>query len=148
MKFLGLDGNPIGRGENWRKWEWKYQDKGEADQKKEDPFVLHFLTATPEELRFLVWKNRRQRKFRITERGRLESIPLKKKDLPFGILAELTELKMSKEQWWTIAFEVFGDIDNPMEILQQGVNEIIKEYPGSALEVHNSYSYPEWISRL
>lgn len=148
-EILGLNGTALGRGENWKKWKWKYLKKKGSEHKAVDHVVPLFLEATPKELRVNVWKNRRQRKFNITTEGKLEPVPMSKKDLPFGILVELAVLNVNGEQWYTIGFDVFGDPNQPMDILQQGVNWIIStDYPGPPLKIDSSYSYPEWISTL
>jgi len=140
----GPNGNLIGKGEYWKKWSWRYLGRGEVQNMGEDPFVSNFLKTTDKDLLVKVGKKRWRRKFGIYG-AKLEPVPLNKRDLPYGLLAELTEIKINGDKWWTIAFEVFGVAKQPMNILQQGVNWVIKEYPGPTLQIKNSYSYPEWI---
>jgi hypothetical protein len=33
-----------------------------------------------------------------------------------------------------------------MNVLQQAVNWLLEKFPGPALQIKNSHSYPEWIS--
>lgn len=148
--ILGPEGKSIGKGEHWKKWnKWKYSDLKEESGKKLNEIVIQgFVEKTPMELRFNVWKKRWRHKFEVLENGELQPVSKKRKDLPFGILAELTELKVNGKQWWTTAFEVFGEPEEPMAILQRAVTWLLMDYPGPSLEVDNSYSYPEWLSTL
>jgi hypothetical protein len=106
------------------------------------------LDKTPKELRFNGWKKRRRHKFEVIENGELKPVPKNRKDLPCGVLAELTELKVNGKQWWTTAFGVVGETEEPMSVLQRAVTWLLMDYPGPSPEVGNSYSYPEWLSTI
>jgi hypothetical protein len=150
-EILDSDGKPVGLGQIWHKWKWSYiknTAKGQFENKFDELVAAGFLEKTSKELRFNIAKTRAQRKFK-DKNGELESVPMDDRSLPYGYLAEVTELEVNDEQWCTIAVEVFGNPDQAMmKTLQQGVNSLFRHYDGPDLKVADSYSYPEWLTRI
>ena len=142
--------------ERWEKWEWKYTDTKKKDDEFEDKLdkliVASFQKNTPDNNRFSVWKNRFQRKFTIDSNGSI--IPARQKYIDEGFQAEVTELKVNNEDWWTLAFEIVENPKRPMKDpiskLKSAINWIFegKEYDGSPIKSQSSFSYPEWLKSI
>ncbi len=69
-----------------------------------------------------------------------------------GCAAELTQLNVYDETFWTFSFEAFGDIEKQTRILKDTFFFFLselgeKDFPGK-LTVANSLSYPEWLCRF
>jgi hypothetical protein len=153
-EFADPQGQNSGVIERWKKWEWKYADtkkKDDAFEKTLDKLIVaSFLKNTPDDSRLNVWKRRFQRKFTLDSNGTI--MPTGQASIDEGFRAEVTELKVNDEAWWTIAFEVVENPNKPMKDpimkLRQGINWIFKarEYKGPLLEPENSYSYPAWLN--
>ncbi|MBD1923561.1 hypothetical protein H6F77_21160 [Microcoleus sp. FACHB-831] len=63
-----------------------------------------------------------------------------------GCTMELTKLIVQNEAWWSLAFEASGEEAQEMNNLQAIASEIFKNYPGMALQIHDSFGYPKWLS--
>jgi hypothetical protein len=63
-----------------------------------------------------------------------------------GISYELTQLKVKNDAWWSIAFEMAVEDDNPIDRLEDIVQQVNKTYRGPELLAKNSYAYPNWLS--
>ena len=63
-----------------------------------------------------------------------------------GCTVELTQLSVNGSAWWSLAFEAFGKDDDLVNHLQAVASWVFKTYPGSKLQVQNSYAYPIWLS--
>ncbi len=137
--------------ENWLKWKWRYADVKAIGEKYGSDFNEHvissFMEKNSKEFRCKVSKNRFQRKFRIADKNDPIPVPLKEY-IETGFKAELTELKINGTAWWTIAFEIVGEVPESISILTECVRWAITGYPDNNLQADVSYSYPEWISRL
>lgn len=139
---------PLGNAETWRKWGWKYakdlrQDK--AEREFDDRVAAAFISKTPEEQRLEVLKKRCQRKFEFSPSGPPKPVSPGAK-VAAGIAAEVTELKVADKDWWTMAIEVVGEVREPFGALQDSVLWLLEDYPGPALDVTSSYSYPHWVA--
>ena len=69
-----------------------------------------------------------------------------------GCAAELTQLKVYGETFWTFSFEAFGDIEKQTCSLTDTFFFFLselgeKDFPGK-LTVDSSLSYPEWLCRF
>ncbi len=141
--------------ERWNKWEWKYADvdkkKDEARVSNDDPVVAAFMKNTKKDWYSNVTKVRWQRKFEFDNAGNIR--PATKKFIKEGFKGEVTELKVNDEVWWTIAFEIVEDPNDPMkdpiQKLRQGLAWIFegKDYDWTTLKAESSYSYPAWLAR-
>jgi hypothetical protein len=62
---------------------------------------------------------------------------------------ELTQLNARQQEWWTVGFESYGS-ENELETnLSLLVNRLFRgELLPAALELGNSFGYPEWLNRL
>jgi hypothetical protein len=65
-----------------------------------------------------------------------------------GCSAELTELEVQQQAWWSLAFEAVGQIPQPQTLkriacnfLEHGPQELRLE----ALQLSQSYAYPRWL---
>ena len=65
-----------------------------------------------------------------------------------GITYELTQLRVSNDSWWSLAFEMAIEEANQDERFQQIVHEVCQTYPGMGLECDRSFAYPSWLAGL
>ena len=137
--------------ENWLKWKWIYadiNDKGDIVEREfNEQVIKRFVEKNPNKPKCKVRKTRYQRKFKIEDNSDPIPVPLKEY-IEMGFKAELTELRVNGSDWWTIAFEIVGEVSEPISKLTRCVHWITKDYPGKKLQADNSYSYPEWLSKL
>ena len=129
-----------GKREVWIKWEWKYSERKDSP----DDMVSAFMKNTDVKSYANVEKTRWQRKFLMEENGNLTPVSIKK-CLYFGVMAEITEVKVGQNEWWTLAIETFGEADEPVKAFAHGLNWILEDYPGPLPLMKNSMSYPEWL---
>ena len=142
--------------ERWEKWEWQYTDTDKKEDEFEDKLdkliATSFKKNTLDNKRFNVWKNRFQRKFTIDSSGTV--IPAGQDFIDEGFQAEVTELKVNDEDWWTMAFEIVENPKSPMKDpiskLKSSINWIFegKEYDGQPIKSQSSFSYPEWLNSI
>ena len=66
-----------------------------------------------------------------------------------GVAVELTRLKVNRECWWTVAFEMpQGDRPRQDNYFQQIVQQACQKYRGPKLSTINSYGYSCWLLGL
>ena len=66
-----------------------------------------------------------------------------------GVKLEITTIDSKFGKWWSLAFDCFADtLEKQKEILHKGIENILLDYKGPKLTLENSFSYPEWISKL
>ena len=71
------------------------------------------------------------------------------KKLDRGVAIELTRLKVNRECWWTIAFEMSqGDGSEQDSYFRKIVQQACQSYCGPELSVTNSYGYSCWLLGL
>jgi hypothetical protein len=92
-----------------------------------------------------VFKARWQRKFEISEQGKLVPVPMEDR-LQRVCLIELTDLKVKGKAWWTVAYEAISFSELPIALSQDKLCELFKNYPGPKLALENSYAYPKWLA--
>lgn len=136
-----------GQGEVWHKWKWPYA-RGKKDKKIDALITNSVLAGTRQELRVMVWKQRWQRKFRVTGPGELAPAAGTKKDLTWWVSAELTGIEVKGAPWWTLAVEICESPEASMLLLQQCLTWMLQDYAGPPLTAGNSYSYPAWLAIL
>ena len=85
------------------------------------------LKTGSKELIFNVENTRTQRKF-ADKNDESEPVPMTDKSLPYGFLAEVTELDVKGGHWCSITVEVFGNPAQPMVTLQKGVKSLFSHY--------------------
>ncbi len=139
--FVGVDGDLTGRAEMWKKWEWDY-----SDSLKEQVF-LAFADQELGGLRRQVYKNRRRRKFAVSNDGEVVPKP-DTTHVQVGCLLELTKVIAGEKESWSLAFDAFGGSDGSRGTLRRCVVFVFKDYPGSMPEATASYSYPSFLRRL
>ena len=64
-----------------------------------------------------------------------------------GVTSELTCLKIDREYWWTVAFEMNHDIhrERQDEYFEEIVERACKTYSGPKLLAIDSYGYSQWL---
>ena len=94
-----------------------------------------------------VTKKRWLRKFRVEAAGQVEEID-SDATVEHGCRVELSEVTVRDSQWWSLAFQSFGDVDRATN-LEQVARHFLKALPhGMALTERSSIAYPEWLNRL
>jgi hypothetical protein len=143
-----INGQVVGKIEEWLKWNWRYTcENTKAGQGLDEKIGRGIATWTDERLQVEVRKERAERRFQKQSDGSFQPVAKIPKN-GSGVKAEVTELQIAKELWWTVAVEVLGKDSSPFETLQQGMTFVFKEYPdGLQLTKETSMSYPEWLSR-
>jgi len=63
-----------------------------------------------------------------------------------GCNVELTELEVSGNLWWSLAFEAYSKSDRTLENLKKTASRILQNYHHQQLEAKDSYAYPHWLS--
>lgn len=139
--FVACDNKLSGRIESWEKWEWNYSEDKQQEIKDT------FLETSKGEPRVEVYKKRKQRKFKIAQNGVIQPVDMEER-LNTGCVLEITELKVNGQDWWTLAFDVFSDQGNAVEIFQKSICQILQDYPVKLPEVKDSYAYPAWLAKI
>ena len=67
-----------------------------------------------------------------------------------GVQSELTYLKIDRECWWSIAFEMtLNDFGIPQDnCFQEVIDRALKSYCGAKLSAINSFGYSKWLLKL
>jgi hypothetical protein len=128
-----------GIAENWPKEKWAFSKNLEGDVR------AAFMVADLGGSRTEVFKVRWQRKFEITEQGKLVPVPMENRPQRVCLI-ELTDLEVKGEPWWTVAYEAISFSELPLTLSQEKLCELFKNYPGPKLTKENSYAYPQWLS--
>ena len=122
--------------EQWRKWGFALV---------EDVETIPQLGQSAEWIG--VAKERRLRKYEITKTEAVGAIPI---DLLVarGCAAELGEIRVAGETWWSLCFEAFGEIATLQDNLLRVAAHVFQGEGTPRLEAKDSLSYPGWLSRL
>ncbi|TVL99778.1 MAG: hypothetical protein CV087_16710 [Candidatus Brocadia sp. WS118] len=139
--FISCDNTLSGRIESWQKWEWGFLEDKQQEVRNA------FLETSKGKPRVEVYKKRQQRKFKIAEDGSTQAVDMEER-LDTGCLLEITELKVNGEDWWTLAFDVFSDQGNAVELFRKSICQILQDYPVKLPEVKDSYAYPAWLAKI
>ena len=123
-----------GKAEKWGKWLC------------EDPSQESFQ---PQDVGGKLWvsvkKARSQRRYQILPDRSIKAVPVNE-SIDQGCNVELTQLSINGNDWWSIAFEAFGEDERSMNNLKSVAGEVFKTYRGSELQAKDSYAYPSWLS--
>ena len=66
-----------------------------------------------------------------------------------GVASELTWLKVNRECWWTVAFEMsHGDRPGQNSCFRKVLQQACQSYRGPKLSATNSYGYSRWLLDL
>ena len=122
--------------EHWRKWSFLLTETGGglAD------------TLTPLSSWIGVQKERRLRKYQLTEDGRLVAIPAG--EYPErGCAAELTTIQVGAQEWWSLGLEALGEESSLAETLTLTARHVLAAgYLPFFFDTTHSYGYPRWLA--
>jgi len=91
-----------------------------------------------------VHKERQLSRYRIT--GHRKLIAMSPAEYPDqGCDLELTRVRGSGCEWWTLGFEAFGGEANLQEHLSLAAEQLLGAADPPLLPVQNSYGYPRWL---
>jgi len=135
--FSLATGASVGRQDAWVKWSL---DNPEA--------VGRLLAIEGNSSEWVtVTKKRWLRQFHVGPAGEIEETDANA-EMEHGCNAELCELDICGSQWWSLAFESFGEVNRATN-LEQVTRHFLKVLPsGLALTERDSMAYPEWLGRL
>ncbi len=133
-EFQAVKESISGKAEKWEKWELPLIDYEN----------YNFQGINLNQIK--VAKARNIRKYNISFPG--FTITPTDKRVKQGIQLEVTKIKISNENWWTIGIDCFEDDEKKQqEILQIVVSRFLQIFHKERLEMSNSLSYSEWLSK-
>jgi hypothetical protein len=65
-----------------------------------------------------------------------------------GCSVEITNLVVQENDWWSLAFEAFGEDSRIKENLQATASWVFDTYQNSQLVIADSYAYPHWLGLI
>lgn len=135
--FVLLSGASVGFLDAWVKWTLEDCDAG----------VKMVEVGTGSSDWVPVRKQRWLREFQLDPSGQVEEVD-GDAVLVHGCRAEFSEVNVRDSQWWTLAFESFGETNRTAN-LEQVARHFLKILPrGLVLSERTSMAYPEWLNRL
>jgi hypothetical protein len=122
--------------EGWRKWAFVLIDPG-LDLHRSPDKVSPWLPVRKARqlLRFALVGDRR-----LLIQGRLRP--------ERGCEIELTSVSLGMRRWWTLGLEAYGPESSVKNDLMAAARDFFEGEGPLALEVVDSYGYPEWLGRL
>ena len=130
---LGLPRGGRGRLESWRKWSFP---SGLPGHRGADPpgWVV-------------VGKSRRSSQFPLASRPDLAQVP--PPAAVAGCMAELTEVQVRGERWWSVGFEATGPVRLLRGALEHAADLVFAQAlpPGVQFSLENSHSYAHWLGQ-
>ncbi|HEX6522151.1 MAG TPA: hypothetical protein VF070_19415 [Streptosporangiaceae bacterium] len=135
--YLGSPAMPSlpvpGRPESWRKWSFGYDPQGQADTSLEG---------------WVAVRKQRRGTWIPLAAGQDPAPGPPPADQP-GCAVELTEIRVSGGQWWTLGFEATGPAGLRPDALQRAAALMFaRPLPtGTEFSLDNSRSYAQWLNR-
>ena len=127
----------IGMVEHWRKWSFALASEASD---------LAGMTV-PASGWVGVRKERQLSRYRITADRKLIAMPaLEYPDQ--GCDLELTSIRVSGSEWWTLGFEAFGGEANLQGHLSLAAEQLLGATGPPPLPFQDSYGYPKWLQIL
>ena len=128
-------GNQVeGKVEKWGKWLC------------EDPTQQSFQPQdVVEKLWVSVKKARVQRKYQVISGESIVAVSANQ-SIEQGCNVEITQLSVNGNNWWSLAFEAFGEDDYLSDNLKAVASDVFKNYQGFQLQFQDSFAYPSWLS--
>lgn len=139
----------------WRKAELgslRFGEKVEGKVEKwgnwlcEDPTQQSFQ---PQDVVGKLWisvkKKRSQRKYQVISGESIVAGSVNQ-SIDQGCNVELTQLSINSNDWWSLAFEAFGEDDYLSDNLKAVTSDVFKNYQGLELQPQDSFAYPSWLS--
>ena len=132
-----LNGASVGFGDAWVKW--TLEDCDAAARMSE--------VGSGSSEWIPVVKQRWLRKFLLDPTGQIEEVDADAA-IDHGGRAELGQISARDSQWWTVAFESFGETNRTAN-LELVARHFLRTLPrGLVLRERDSMAYPEWLNRL
>jgi hypothetical protein len=131
--------NAVGQVERWIKWQYKNDAVPSA--------LRGAFDARPDAREIVsVKKNRILRKVRVDAFGKDEEVAAGA-IIDRGLNLELTQLRVAGSgAYWTLGFEAFPHDDDQHAAFRRIVSGFLSGYPGPALDLGKSKSYPGWLA--
>ncbi len=127
----------IGMVEHWRKWSFALSSEASD---------LGGMTVPASDW-VGVRKERTLSRYRII--GDRKLIAMSAAEYPDqGCDLELTSVRVSGSEWWTLGFEAFGGEANLQEHLSLAAEQLLGETSPPPLPAQDSYGYPRWLQIL
>ena len=94
-----------------------------------------------------VKKKRSQRKYQVISGESLVAVSVNQ-SINQGCNVEITQLSVNGNNWWSLAFEAFGEDDYLSDNLKAVASDLFKNYQGFQLQSQDSFAYPSWLSMV
>ncbi len=137
--FSTSDRQAQGVESTWHKDEWEFSSAENVRAGFTEPSDL----KGP---RIEVWKDRKQRKYSVSETCELVAVPINDRPARVAVI-ELTTLDTEYGPAWTLGFDAIGTPEAVEEILQCAADKLLADYPGPALTEESWAGYPKWLLR-
>lgn len=124
-----------GKAEKWCKWS--------CEQPTAEPLVSAAAIAQGPWIKVL--KERMQRKYQVLPDHSLQTVAIEA-EVDRGCTAEVAQVKIQGNPWWSLAFEAFGPDAELINSLQTTADWVLKGYVGPQLHLQASYAYPTWLA--
>ncbi|MBE9180491.1 hypothetical protein IQ268_18170 [Oculatella sp. LEGE 06141] len=125
--------------ERWTKWGCSSMDTQHDD--------LHFNSDQPDQHWIGVEKQRSQRQYQVVPNQDPRSLPLEKV-ISQGCSVEITQLKANDQDWWSLAFEAFGERSQQQQTLLAIASWCGQMSDSPTLAAEQSYAYPQWLMAI
>ena len=142
VKWRNAELGVIGFGQNWQakleKWvKWVC----------DDPTATNMTPASVLDngAWISVKKSRCQRIYKINIDTEIQLLPIQQ-PMDQACAVEFTKLNINGLDWWTVAFEAFGEDVSMTDMLLPAAELIFKNYQGVDLQPQDSFAYPKWLS--
>ena len=137
VETLTLPHGSQGQLERWVKWN--------AQAVAEEDWLSQVIAESQDWVE--VHKARSQRFFSIDPASAQTTIPAQSPHN--GCSAELTELEVQQQSWWSLAFEAVGQIPQQPQTLKSIVHDFLEHMPQELrlekLRLSQSCAYPHWL---
>lgn len=137
LGIISIGESVEGKAEKWGKWMCS-DDTGESFQS---------TTVTNHAFWVNIEKVRYQQQYQVLPDFSVQPIATDAQ-IDNGCSAEITQLIIHNQLWWSLAFEAFGAGDRVMAHLKSTVNFVLDNYRGTKLLAADSYAYPHWLGRV
>jgi len=124
--------------EHWRKWSFELADAPQA----------RATIARPAGSWIPVRKDRRLLTYRLTRDRRVvpATAPVAHRDArDQGCMMELTAVVAGEQDWWTLAFEAFGDESGLEDVLLDVAGAVLRAREPPVLNAAESRGYADWL---
>lgn len=141
---MGFGDTVEGKAEKWGKWLCEDSTQESFQPQDVGGEKLWVSVKKVRCLRRFAWRPS-QRRYQVLVDEPIKAVPVTA-SIDQGCNVELTQLGINGNNWWSLAFEAFGEDDCLIDNLQAVAGKVFKTYGGLKLQFQDSYAYPSWLS--